>query len=106
MKEYPPVWLMMMKLRDIMGKRDAIYKLSDQIELDVSYFPTSVFVQIGGEKVLESKKTTALVIAESKTVDEILSEYLSNIADNESINKASRLIKKAEKQSVKKDIIY
>ena len=22
MKEYPPVWLMMMKLRDIMGKRD------------------------------------------------------------------------------------
>lgn len=97
---------MMMKLRDIMGKRDAIYKLSDQIELDVSYFPTSVFVQIGGEKVLESKKTTALVIAESKTVDEILSEYLSNIADNESINKASRLIKKAEKQSVKKDIIY
>lgn len=39
MREYPPVWLMMMKLRDIMGKRDAMYKLSDQIELDISFFP-------------------------------------------------------------------
>ena len=28
-KYYPPVWLMMMKYRYIMGKRDAIYKLSD-----------------------------------------------------------------------------
>ena len=106
MKEYPPVWLMMMKLRDIMGKRDAMYKLSDQIELDVSYFPTSVIVETGESKVLETKKTTVLVIAESKAVDEILSEYLSNIADNEAINKASRLIKKAEKQSVKKAVHY
>ncbi len=106
MKEYPPVWLMMMKLRDIMGKRDAIYKLTDQIELDVSYFPTSVIIEGDGQKVLETKKTTVLVIAESKAIDEILSEYLSNISDNESINKASRLIKKASKQSVKKAVHY
>ena len=106
MKEYPPVWLMMMKLRDVMGKRDATYKLSDQVELDVSYFPTSVLVDDNGEKVLETKKTTVLVIAESKAVDEILSEYLSNIADNESINKASRLIKRASRQSVKKVVHY
>ena len=106
MKEYPPVWLMMMKLRDIMGKRDAVYKLSDQIELDVSYFPTTVFAEGGGEKALDTKKTTVLVIAESKAVDEILPEYLSNIADNESINKASRLIRKAEKRSVKKAVHY
>ena len=106
MKEYPPVWLMMMKLRDIMGKRDATYKLSDQVELDVSYFPTSVFVDDNGEKVLETKKTTVLVIAESKAVDEILSEYLSNIVDNETINKASRLIKRASRQSVKKVVHY
>ena len=95
MREYPPVWLMMMKLRDIMGKRDAMYKLSDQIELDISFFPTSVLIKSGGEKLLETRKTTVLVLAESKAVDEILSEYLSNIAHNESINKASRLIKKA-----------
>ena len=68
MKEYPPVWLMMMKLRDIMGKRDAMYKLSDQIELDVYYFPTTIFAESGGEKVLDTKKTTVLVIAESKAV--------------------------------------
>lgn len=78
MKEYPPVWLMMMKLRDIMGKCDAMYKLSDQIELDVSYFPTSVLVENDGAKALQTKKTTVLVIAESKAVDEILAEYLAN----------------------------
>ena len=89
-----------------MGKRDAMYKLSDQVELDVSYFPTSVLVEDNGEKVLETKKTTVLVIAESKAVDEILTEYLSNIVDNEAINKASRLIKKASRQSVKKVVHY
>ena len=62
-----------MKLRDIMGKRDAMYKLSDQIELDISFFPTSVLIKSGGEKLLETKKTTVLVLAESKAVDEILS---------------------------------
>jgi len=66
MKEYPPVWLMMMKLRDIMGKRDAMYKLTDQIELDVSYFPTSILSENEGVKLLRTKKTTVLVIAESK----------------------------------------
>lgn len=106
MKEYPPVWLMMMKIRDIMGKRDSMYKLTDQIELDVSYFPTSVFVETGDGKVLESKKTTVLVIAESKAADEILSEYLSDVFDNKSINKASSLIKRSRKQRVKKAVHY
>lgn len=45
MKSYPPVWLMMMRYRDIMGKRDATYKLSQQLEMDVAYFPTSKVVQ-------------------------------------------------------------
>ena len=106
MKEYPPVWLMMMKLRDIMGKRDAMYKLSDQIELDVAYFPTSILVECDGVKSLETKKTTVLVIAESKAVDEILAEYFSNVVDSKAINKASRLIKKSSKQSVKKAVHY
>ena len=106
MKEYPPVWLMMMKLRDIMGKRDAMYKLSDQVELDVSYFPTSILVESNGEKVLETKKTTVLVMAESKAVDEILAEYLANVGDSNSMNKASRLIQKASKCSVRKAVHY
>ena len=41
-RDYPAVWLMMMKYRDIMGKRDSIYTLSDQVEMDISYFQTSV----------------------------------------------------------------
>jgi hypothetical protein len=36
--QYPPVWLMMMKLRSIMGKRDSMYQLSDEVELDEAFF--------------------------------------------------------------------
>lgn len=106
-KEYPPVWLMMMKYRDIMGKRDSMYKLSDQVELDVSYFPTSIIVtDDDGQKRIETKKTTVLVIAESKAVDEILAEYLARVGDANSMNKASNLIKKSSKASVKKAVHY
>lgn len=34
------------------------------------------------------QKTTILIMAESKPVVEVLTAYMSNIADNESINKA------------------
>ena len=40
MEQYPSVWLVMMKLRDIMGKREKIFQLSGDIELDEAFFPT------------------------------------------------------------------
>ena len=49
-KDYPAVWLMMMKYRDIMGKRDAQYTLSAQVERDVSYFQTFVSPNITTQK--------------------------------------------------------
>lgn len=42
---YTPAWLMMMKLRDIMGKRDVEYKLSGKVEMDVSFFTTTIMTQ-------------------------------------------------------------
>lgn len=38
MKRYQPVWEMVCKLRDALGKRDATYKLEGQVELDEGYF--------------------------------------------------------------------
>lgn len=108
MKSYPPVWLMMMKYRDIMGKRDAQYKLSDQVELDISYFPTYDLVpsEQGTTYDREEKKTRVLVIAESKAIDDILEEYLLDAVDNENVNKASKLYRKSLKQNVKKVVHY
>ncbi len=106
MKDYASAWLMMMKYRDIMGKRDSTYKLSDQIELDISYFPTSVLTGKGSARVVDTKKTAVLVMAESKAVDEILSEYLSDVADNKLINQSSKLLQKSSRQKVKKVIHY
>ena len=64
-KYYPPVWLMMMKCRGIMGKRDATYKLSDEVELYISFFPTSSITNVDGEDVIKTQNTPALIIAES-----------------------------------------
>lgn len=38
MKRYEPVWALMHKVRVMMGKRDALYKLSDMIEFDEGHF--------------------------------------------------------------------
>lgn len=103
---YPPAWLMMMKLRDIMGQRDSIYQLSEQIELDLSYFPTSFISEEGGEKILKTKQTPVLVIAQSKDADSILGTYLSDNTDTERFNKASKLIKQANRSKVKKAVRY
>jgi hypothetical protein len=37
-KRYATIWSIMHRLRSIMGKRDAMYKLSDMIEFDEGYF--------------------------------------------------------------------
>ena len=50
-EQYPPVWLMMMKLRNIMGKRDCIYQLSDEVELDEAFFPIRIPEESRGEKI-------------------------------------------------------
>lgn len=105
-KQYPPVWLMMMKLRDIMGKRDAEYKFSGKKELDVSFFPTSILVEKDGKKVLETKNSRVLVIAECEAVEGTLQELLSGLENDESINKASKLLKHSSKYKTKKVVHY
>lgn len=106
MKYYPPAWLMMMKLRDIMGQRDAEYKLSGQVEMDISFFPTSTISSINGVKVLKSKKTAVLVIAESKPADDVLKGYFSNVANNKKVNASSTLKSKAVNTNVAKAVKY
>lgn len=39
-KRYQLVWEMKHKLRDVMGKRDSLYRLFDQMELDEGFFTT------------------------------------------------------------------
>ena len=93
----------------IMGKREAQYSLSAQVELDVSYFQTSVITNPESEDIEKETKmvqTPVLVIAESKPVDEILREYLTNITENKYVNKASKLLRRSSTQKVKKVVRY
>ena len=41
-KRYQPIWEMVCKLREVMGKRDDKYKLAGQIELDDAFFTSEV----------------------------------------------------------------
>lgn len=73
-KRYQPIWEMMHKLRDVMGRRDSEYKLTDIIELDEGYFSTD---GTGGRDkdsnlkrgVGSQRKTKVLVMVESAESD-------------------------------------
>lgn len=109
MEQYPPVWLMMMKLRDIMGKRENIYQLSGEVELDEAFFPTKLDDEDRGKPLKRGagsqRQTKVLVIAESKPIDNVLLEYLLRPKENTN-EKISALLKKAKGQSVKKVVHY
>ncbi len=71
-KYYEPIWGMLHKLRFAMGKRDAKYQLTDQIELDEGFFSTER-PSVSNESKLKrgrgsQKKTKVIVMAESKEV--------------------------------------
>lgn len=108
-EQYPPVWLMMMKLRSIMGKRDSIYQLSEEVELDEAFFPIRLPEEARGEKVKRGagsqQQAKVLVIVESKPVDSILRQYLSETTA-QSMEKVAKLTKKSQKQSIGKVVHY
>ena len=72
-KRYQPIWEMVNKIRDIMGKRDNEYQLTGQMELDDAYFSTEI-PQEQKDKPLKrgrgsQSKTKVLVMAESEFVE-------------------------------------
>jgi len=72
-KRYEPIWKMLHKLREAMGKRDDNYTLSGQIELDEGFFSTEIAIE-GKNNPLKrgrgsQKKTKVLVMVESKEVE-------------------------------------
>ena len=111
---YPPVWLMMMKLRDIMGKRENMYTLSGEVELDEAFFPTRMKGEERNEPLKRGagsqKQTKVLVIVESKPADEILVKYLESLLTSYSEDKVKKVVeidkKLAKKRGVKKAVNY
>lgn len=74
---YECIWAMMHKIRLVMGKRDDLYKLSDESEIDESYYSTKYIFEkdefTGQQEKLKSgkgsqKKTSVLVMASQKKV--------------------------------------
>jgi hypothetical protein len=70
---YEPIWTMLHKLRIAMGKRDAQYTLSGQIELDEGFFSTQVKPEEKNKPLKRGrgsqKKSKVLVMVESKEVE-------------------------------------
>jgi DNA-directed RNA polymerase subunit RPC12/RpoP len=74
---YECIWAMMHKIRLVMGKRDDLYQLNDDIEVDESYYSTKyIFEQdefTGKQEKLKrgkgsQKKTSVLVMASQKRI--------------------------------------
>ena len=72
-KRYQPIWEMTCKLRDVMGKRDNLYQLSGQVELD-NAFITTLIPEDQKDKALKrgvgsQKQSKVVVMSESTFVD-------------------------------------
>jgi len=72
-KRYHPIWHMVHKLRQSMGKRDGEYVLAGRIELDEGYFSTEIPNEEKGKPLKRGrgsqKKSKVLVMAESEMVE-------------------------------------
>jgi DNA-directed RNA polymerase subunit RPC12/RpoP len=72
-KRYEPIWAMLHKLRQVMGKRDELYRLSDVIELDEGFFSTELDEDEKNKPLKRGrgsqKKTKVLVMVESKPIE-------------------------------------
>jgi len=68
-KNYMPIWAMLHKLRNAMGKRDAKYKVCGMVELDEGFFSTEAPDSEKGRPLKRGhgsqKKTKVLVLAET-----------------------------------------
>lgn len=69
-KRYQPVWEMLHKLREAMGKRDSRYSLSGEIELDEGFFTVDYDANAQRHRGRGSEaKTKVLVMAESRETE-------------------------------------
>ena len=72
-KRYQPIWELTNKLRDVMGKRDSIYQLKDQIELDNAFITTLIPDNQKDEPLKRGagsqKKSKVVVMTESAFVE-------------------------------------
>jgi len=72
-KRYQPIWEMLHKLRDVMGKRDGRYTLLGNVEIDEGFFTTEIADDEKGQPLKRGagsqSKTKVLVMAESESVD-------------------------------------
>ena len=94
-KRYEPVWLMMHKIRVMMGRRDDKYKLSGYVEIDEGFFEGQ---KEKGDRNKVERQVKVLVAAESRPAD--------NKADNKSRpEKSVRFIKMKVLESITKDAV-
>ena len=72
-KRYEPIWAMLHKLREVMGKRDGEYVLTNVIELDEGFFSTIVPEQEKDKPLKRGrgsqKKSKVLVMVESVPIE-------------------------------------
>jgi len=90
-KYYDPIWLMLQKLRKVMGEKDADYKLMDEIELDEGFFTATPLEEDRHKPNKQgrgSKKAKVFVMAESEEVKQ--SDKQEDKEDKDKKNKHKR----------------
>ena len=69
-KRYEPIWLMLHKIRSVLGKRDSLYELSNYIEMDEGFFESVNSEKDDNEPTMRgrgSKKQSKVLVAVEST---------------------------------------
>jgi hypothetical protein len=80
-KRYEPIWRMMHKIRDAMGKRDSLYQLEDMIEFDEGHFETEIDKKTKSNLKRgrgSQRQVNVAVMAESTPLEDIHTKKKSN----------------------------
>lgn len=80
-KRYEPIWAMMHKIRQAMGNRDAIYRLSDMIEFDEGFFEVETSRQSRASLKRgrgSQRQANVAILAESTPLEDISTGKRSN----------------------------
>lgn len=100
-KRYEPIWAMMHKLRSVMGLRDGLYQLGEEIELDEGFFETVSITRDKTEPLKRGRgsqrQSTVSVAAESR-IDE-----RNHDPKTHGTKKSVRYLKMTVVQSLKKE---
>jgi hypothetical protein len=99
-KRFQPIWEMLHKLRNVMGKRDGKYQLSGQVELDNAFITTLIPDDQKNNKLKRGAGSTSTSLSNHQNKSKIMVMTESTLVENPKTQKPPRRVNHIKMQLV------